>query len=161
MGKKIKHIIILTIIWLILFSGSLNAVNGLIKEVDQEKNSLKIKNKWYYLQENTIIERNNTKVNLKSCKPVQDKYKQWARLKFDDKGNIDRVEVQYKIIEGKIIEINREKGTLILKIFKNSSEQTNSNKISNIREDLIKSVETKDKVVIIKSGPEIIDLKKV
>ncbi|MFW5980430.1 MAG: hypothetical protein ACOCRB_00265 [Halanaerobiaceae bacterium] len=161
-NKKIMIILILII--LLSISAHLEAVSGLITEVDLEKRAVKIENKWYFLQEKTVIKRNNNKVNLKSCQPIQG-YEQWADLKFNKEDKLSRIEVKYQIIEGEIVDIkqNKDKGIIVkLQIFKDTGTQ-NSEKKFNIDKKLMENLNLKKgiNIVIIKSGPKILDIKKI
>lgn len=92
--------ILITLLIIFLFGGQSYALEGLIKKVDLNKKAVMVKNNWYFLQKNTYIERNGNIGTLKSCFPLTEDCYQWGHLVFDSDGSLEKLIVEYNVIEG-------------------------------------------------------------
>ena len=142
------------------FSGEGLAVSGLITDVNLEEKAVQLKNKWYYLQEKTVIERNNITGTIKSCAVINGKYPQWAQLIFDNQDKLSKIIVSYQVIQGQILHIDYIEGIIELKIYKTPETRFSDNKFRLENDDLLKLLRIEDEVVIITAGSRIIDIKR-
>ena len=163
---KINIIIkILVFILILLFlSSSVLAVEGLITEVNLDKRAVKIKNKWYFLQEKTMIKRNNIKGSLKTCQPINNKYYQWAHLKFDSNNRLEKIKISYHVREGKIIAINYVTKKVKLKVYKKPNQSLNDTKFIEYKvtqDKMLHKLRVGYHVVLVTTASKILKIKRV
>ena len=159
--RRKNIILFLLIVILFNFSGELFAVTGLITDVNLNENAIKLKNKWYFLQEKTIIKRNNIKGTINSCLPIDGKYPQWAELIFDSEGDLSKIIVKYRVIQGKILKIDYIEGIIRIDIYKTPETRSLNNEFIIEKDELLRKLRIDDEIVIIAAGSRIIDMKKI
>ena len=169
----IKKYLVFLLVLIIIFSvvkvkgrEGFKTREGFITEVNLDRQALKIKNNWYFLQEKTIIKRNNIKGTLKSCRPISDKNYQWAQLKFDSNHKLGKLTVKYYILEGNIIDIDYWTKTIKLKVFKvpktfKKADRQEVIKLTVNRDNILRELRIRHHIVLVTNGNEILKVKRL
>ncbi|MFW5855638.1 MAG: hypothetical protein ACOCVB_00040 [Bacillota bacterium] len=89
-------------------------MEGYIVAVDEGEGKIKIDNNWYDIEKETEIVRNGFSVEVKACAPVDDRL-QWAEFIVKDQ-KIIKINVEYQVFEGEIINIDEKAKKLKLKL---------------------------------------------
>lgn len=156
MLKKITIFILI----MILLPVQVYALNGLIKKVDLDRNAIMVKNNWYLLQENTEIQRNGNICKLKSCRPVTEGNYQWGHLVFDSSGQLEKLIVEYRVIEGIIKTINYNKKKLTIETYKEPETEDDFYNLSwsqnYIKSKKIKKFQSGDHIIVVSGNDNIL-----
>ncbi|MFW6022029.1 MAG: hypothetical protein ACOCQW_00705 [Halanaerobiaceae bacterium] len=101
-------------------------IQGFIKRVNIESDSITVKNHEYILSQNCTISFNGNKTKLNGLRPPYPGYYYWADITLNDNGLVKNISVYYKVLEGTVEDISYKEGWLEVSVFSQEPIFTNN-----------------------------------
>ncbi|WP_041606048.1 hypothetical protein [Halothermothrix orenii] len=130
-----------------------NIIEGYIKEVNLQNNTIQINSETYQIKDEVNIYYNGHKSSLTACLPPGQERYQWGVLTLDDKGLPGELRVYYNVIEGFVTEVDYENKKLYLKKFNQDRSDIDMPEFFNWREGITSGI---GKLKILKPGDYIV-----
>ncbi|MFW6306826.1 MAG: hypothetical protein ACOC1N_05550 [Bacillota bacterium] len=169
-NKKIYYLLFLAFISISIIITTLSDVRayedkeiqGFIKEVNIEDNSIIVGNHEYILSQNCTISFNRNKTKLKGLRPPCPGYYYWADITLNDNGIVKNISAYYKVLEGIVKDISYKEGWIEVSIFSQEPIFTNNINRYYLAEhlsELKKSIKKSDHIVFITARDRILFVK--
>ncbi len=162
LGKKFFVIFLLSIYFIYFLSFNILAceISGFIKGIDNINNRLKIDGYWYNINKGTKIYRNGAISTLLACRLISSGHYQYVHAIIRDDFYIEKMNVEYKIREGIILDVYHKDKKLLLKIFNGPESLSDIEILSySLFSNKEKEFKKSRHIVVVTAFKEIIDYK--